>query len=64
MNLPENIRYSKIQGTEYEYNSGIQEELNEIRQSVGVMRSQIGALSPEALKNVKEYFRIKDIYNQ
>ncbi len=63
MSLFENRQNSRIQGTEYEYSPTIQDELNEIRQGVGVMRSQIGALSPEALKNVKEYFRIKDIYN-
>ncbi|MDX2162504.1 MAG: Fic family protein [bacterium] len=47
----------------YQYDSRIVHELNDLNQRVNVFRTLVRQLSPESLERLREYFRLKNIYN-
>lgn len=52
----------EIRGTPYCYEPSLNEDLGSIADRVKVLR-QGGGLTPEVLRNIRQYFRIKNIYH-
>lgn len=52
-----------IPGTPYMYNSNLSPDLIDLQQRVNVFRSLVQRLSGESLQHLKDYFRLKNIYN-
>lgn len=44
------------------YDGGLRGEIEELQERVNEMRS-VGKLSPDTLRHIRQYFRLKDIYN-
>jgi|GEM_PF-341310 len=63
MVLDNQIIYRKVQGTFYEYDNRIIDNLLTMRQRVDIMRDQVGRLSTESAQRLKDYFRLKNIYH-
>lgn len=58
-----NGNMQNLQGTPYYYDLRLGEQLTDLRQRVNVMRHIVGTLSADSLTQVREFFRLKNIYN-
>lgn len=61
--MNDQVSYKHILGTVYEYDDRILPDLLSLRQKVDSLRDREGALSPEFTPQLREYFRLKNIYH-
>ena len=58
----EEPKYIPIPGTPFDYDSRLEEEINELSFRVNDMR-KVGKLTQDSLHHIRKYFRIKNIYH-
>jgi Fic family protein len=52
-----------VKETSYSYSSNLEQALNQLHQRVNGFRKVYGGLPKERLERLREYFRLKNIYN-
>ncbi len=52
----------EVDGSPFVYDSSLRGEIDELQERVAGMRS-VGKLSPDTLRHIRKYFRLKDIYH-
>jgi Fic family protein len=58
-NLP---RFVTVPGTPYQYDSRMSKDLGDLADKIKILR-EAGSLTPAALRRLRQYFRIKNIYH-
>ena len=61
-NIREEREFTPVEGTPFEYDAGLLEQIEELNGRVREMR-KVGKLAPEVLGHIRRHFRIKNIYH-